>query len=84
MPEKEFAASDLQKQDSTPLSVMLEYCAFNEQDAELLKNALKQWQADGKDLSQALPPTLYAKLKSYLSTAVKQQQCVRVCLFSFY
>jgi hypothetical protein len=61
MTEEEFAATDLQKQDSTPLSVMLEHCAFNEQDAELLKNALKQWQADGKDLSQTLPPTLYAK-----------------------
>ena len=53
---------------STPLSVLIERCAFNERDAELLKNAFEQWQADGRDLSQTLPPTLYAKLKSYFST----------------
>ena len=52
----------------TPLSILIERCAFNERDAELLKNAFEQWQADGKDLSQTLPPTLYAKLKSYFST----------------
>ena len=53
---------------STPLSVLIERCAFNERDVELLKNAFEQWQANCKDLSQTLPPTLYAKLKSYFST----------------
>ena len=53
---------------STPLSVQIERCVFNERDAGLLKNAFEQWQANGKDLSQTLPPTLYAKMKSYFST----------------
>ena len=53
---------------STPLPVLIERCAFNERDAELLKNAFEQWQIEGKDLAQTLPPALYAKLKSYFST----------------
>lgn len=53
---------------STPLSVLIERCAFNEYDAELLNKALELWQNKGTDLTQTLPPTLYAKLKSYFST----------------
>ena len=53
---------------STPLSVLIKRCAFNEYDAELLNNALGLWQNTGTELTQTLPPTLYAKLKSYFST----------------
>ena len=53
---------------STPLSVLLERCAISERDADVLKNSFEQWQTSGKELAQTLPPTLYAKLKSYFST----------------
>lgn len=53
---------------STSLSVLVERCKFNNLDAEILAKAFEQWQKSGIEFSQTLPPTLYAKLKSYFST----------------
>ena len=63
---------------STPQAVLIERCAFNQRDAELLKNAFEQWQVEGKDLAQTLPPTLYARLKSYFSTMESGVYTIRV------
>ena len=56
----------------------MERCAISIRDAEVLKNSFEQWQTGGKELSQTLPPTLYAKLKSYFSTMESGVYTVRI------